>query len=98
MTLSGGGGGYKKVPPNDTRGGRGLGNVSCDIFSKILNFINVFWPAFLKEKSYFFWKTNCHTRGGGGSCQCHQMAHGGGGSKIRQKSVTYYLNGPLAYF
>jgi len=27
--------------------------------------------------------------------QCHQMTHGGGGwSKIGQKSVTYYLNGP----
>ena len=37
-----------------------------------------------------------HSRGGGGgSRQCHQMSHGGGGSKIGLKSVTYYLNGPL---
>jgi len=41
-------------------GGRGLANVSRDIFSKVLNCINVFWPAFLKEKGYFFGKSNCH--------------------------------------
>jgi len=34
---------------------------------------------------------------GRGSGQSHQMTHGGGwGSEIGQKSVTYYLNGPLA--
>ncbi len=36
--------------------------------------------------------------GAGGLSQCHQMTHGGrgpGGSKIGQKSFTYYLNGPL---
>ncbi len=27
--------------------------------------------------------------------QCHKMTQGEGGSKIGQKSVTYYLNGPL---
>jgi len=44
---------------------------------------------------------NCHvTPGGGGGCpsQCHQMTQGGGGSKIGQKSVTYYLNGPIIIF
>jgi len=30
---------------------------------------------------------------GWGSRQCHQ-----GGSKIGQKSVTYYLNGPLVFY
>jgi len=36
---------------------------------------------------------------GGGSKQCHQMTQGGGGgSKIGQKSVKYYLNGPLVTF
>jgi hypothetical protein len=35
-------------------------------------------------------------QGGEGSCcQCHQMTIGEGGSKIGQKSVTYYLNGPF---
>jgi hypothetical protein len=28
--------------------------------------------------------------------QCHLMTHGGGGSRLGQKSVTYYLNGPLS--
>jgi len=27
----------------------------------------------------------------------YQMTHGGGGSKIEQKSVTYYLNAPLMH-
>ncbi len=33
----------------------------------------------------------------GGIEQCHQMSHGvvWEGSKISQKSVTYYLNGPI---
>ncbi len=34
---------------------------------------------------------------GGGPRQSHQMTHGGGGPKIGQKRVTYYLNGPLQY-
>jgi len=34
--------------------------------------------------------------GWGGPSKCHKMTLGGGGegSKIGQKSVTYYLNGP----
>jgi len=41
-------------------------------------------------------KLSRHTQGGGSPSQCHQMTHGGGeGSKIGQKSVTFYLNGPL---
>jgi hypothetical protein len=36
-----------------------------------------------------------HTLGGGGGTgQCHQMTQGGEGSKIGEKSITYYLNGP----
>jgi len=88
------------VSPNDTRGEGGLAKVSRDSFSKILSYIHLFLTAFLKEKSYFFGKSKCHvTPVGGGPCQCHQMTHGagasGGGVKIGQKSVTYYLNGPL---
>jgi len=30
-----------------------------------------------------------------GARQCHQITHGVEGPKIGQKSVTYYLNGPL---
>ena len=33
-----------------------------------------------------------HTGEGGGTVQYHQISHGGGGSKIGQKSVTFYLN------
>jgi len=41
-----------------------LAKVSRDIFSKILNHIFVFWPAFLKEKASFLWKIKMsrHTR------------------------------------
>jgi len=48
-------------------------------------------------KSYAFCKIKIVTSHRGGPSQCHQMTHGGGrgGSKIVQKSVTYYLNGPL---
>ena len=49
-----------------TGGVRGLANVSRDIFSKILKYNNVFWPDFLKEKGYFFGKSNCHVTPGGG--------------------------------
>jgi hypothetical protein len=52
------------------------------------------------KKSYLVWKEKMsrHTGPGGGCVQrnvteCHQ---GGGGSKKCEKSVTYYLNGPLA--
>jgi len=71
-----GGGGYGKVSPNDTRRGGGLAKVSRDIFSKNLNYIQVFWTTFL------------------GKLKCH-VTWGRVGSKIGQKSVTYYLNGPL---
>jgi len=37
------------------------------------------------------WNLSRHTD----PSQCHQMTHGGGGSKIGQKSVTYYLNGSI---
>jgi len=73
----GGGRGYGKVSPNDTRGEGGLAKVSRDIFSKILSYIHVFWTAFLKEKGYFLENQNV-TSHGGGPCQCHQMTHGGG--------------------
>ncbi len=38
-----------------------------------------------------------HRGGGRGSEKCHQMSPGGrgGGSQKCEKSVTYYLNGPL---
>jgi hypothetical protein len=50
------------------------------------------------KKSYLVWKEKMsrHTGGGGGSEKCHQMSPGGrGGSKKCEKSVMYYLNGPL---
>ncbi len=55
---------------------------------------------FFKSKIFHFEK--CHvTQGGGGGARekCHQMSPGGGGggSKKCQKSVTYYLNGPLPH-
>jgi hypothetical protein len=51
-------------------------------------------------KSYVFCEIEIVTppEGGGGLSQCHQMTHGGGGSKLGQTSVTCYLNGPLNTF
>jgi hypothetical protein len=40
-------------------------------------------------------KIICHVTHGGGQGVRHQLTHGGEGSKIGQKGVTYYLNGPL---
>ncbi len=59
--------------------------------------------CFIKAtKGIIFHFEKCHvTQGGGGGRggleKCHQVSHGGGGggSKKCQKSVTYYLNGPL---
>jgi len=48
-------------------------------------------------KKYVFCKmkiVTLHQGGEGGPSQCHQMIHGGGGLKIGQKSVAYYLNDP----
>jgi len=92
VTLSGGG--IRKVSPNDTRGEGGLAKVSRDSFSKILSYIHLFLTAFLKEKSYFFGKSKCHVTGGSVPVSPNDT-WGRGGSKIGQKSVTYYLNGPL---
>ena len=82
MTLSGGPGGSKGKCHRMTQGGgRGLANVSRDIFSKILNYNNVFWPAFLKENATFLENqivTSQRGGRGGGPCKCHQMTHGGG--------------------
>ncbi len=36
-----------------------------------------------------------HPGGGGSWSQCQQMTMGEGGSKIGQKYITYYLNGPF---
>jgi hypothetical protein len=70
--------------------------VSRDIFSKKLA---TFWYFCLFKTHSFLKNLNVtsHTGGGGGggTGQCHQMTQGGRGSKIGQKSVTYYLNGPL---
>ncbi len=59
---------------------RGLAKVSSDIFSKILSYFNVYWPAFFKIKM-----SRHVTRKGGSPCQCHKMTHGEGReSKIGQ--------------
>jgi hypothetical protein len=58
-------------------------------YSKILNNIFVFWSAFSWEKGFFVEneKMSRQTR--------HQITHGEEKrSKIGQKSVTNYLNGP----
>jgi hypothetical protein len=82
VTLSGGGG-TGKCHRMTQGGGKGLANVSCDIFSKNFNYIKVFWLAFLKEKGYFFWKIKLsrHTGGGGagGSVPMSQNDTWGGG-------------------
>jgi len=46
--------------------GKGLAKVSRDIFSKILSYSHVFWPAFLKEKGYFFGKSKYYVTPGEG--------------------------------
>jgi len=58
------------------------------------HFLSIFELNFT-TKSYVFSKIIIVTsHQGGGPHQCHQMSHGEGGSKIGQKSVTYFLNGP----
>jgi len=58
-----------------------------------------FEEQFIACKKLVNWKIkNVTSQGGagGGACQSHQMKPGrleGGGPKIDQKSVTYYLNG-----
>ncbi len=67
----------------------------CGLFSKrILQFVvYIYQRIIILGKN----KMKCHTGGGGGGTeQCHQMTKRGGESKISQKSVTYYLNGPLS--
>jgi len=58
----------------------------------------LFWgkkATFLKEKCYFFLeKSKCHVTWGGVCASVTKWHMGEGGSKIGQKSVTYYLNGP----
>jgi len=68
---------------NDTRGGRGLANVTRDIFPQILNYIKVFWLDFLKEKFHFFWKIilSRHTGEGGSVPVSRNDTWGGGGLK-----------------
>ncbi len=52
-------------------------------------------PAFWKER-LVFGKSNCHvTLGWGGGGHPMNQGEGGGGGKIGQKSVTYYLTGHL---
>ncbi len=79
------------------KGEGGLAKVSCDIFSKILSHIFVFWPAFSKGKASFFENQNVTShRGLGGSASVSPNdTLGSGGSKIGHKSVTYYLNDSL---
>ncbi len=93
-----GGGGYRTVSPNASRRREGVSQSVTRHFSKILNHTFVFWPAFLKEIVYFFGKSKCHVTLGKGyvSVSPNDMHMGEGRSKIGQKSVTYYLNGPLA--
>jgi len=58
-----------------------------------LIFLSIFKLNFTAK---FFKKPYCHvTLGGGGSEPVSPNETGIGGSKIGQKSVTYYLNGPL---
>ncbi len=67
---------------------------SLGAIQRISDTLGYFWYLWLL-KTHSFGKnhTSRHTPGGGGTGQCHQMTQGG--SKIGQKSVTYYLNGPL---
>ncbi len=59
-------------------------------FSKILDHI-----FFGGKRLVFLENQNVTSHRGPGPHQCHQMTHGGGGSKIGPISVTYYLNGLL---
>jgi hypothetical protein len=81
------GGGYGKVPPNVTRWREGLANMPHDIFSKISNYIFVFWLVFSKEKGYSLKiKMSRHTMG---AAPVSPNDTWGRGSKIGQKSVAY---------
>jgi len=73
-------------------GGTGLAKVSRDISQKFRTIFLVFWPAVSKEKGLFFGgKMSHHTRGGVmGPRHCHQMTHGGGGSKIGKKCPVLF--------
>jgi len=85
------------VSPNDTRGRGGSQSVTWHFFQNF-ELYSCFFDFFFEGKRLLFLQNQNVTsqRGKGGACQWHQMTHrGGGGSKIGQKSVTYYLNGPL---
>jgi hypothetical protein len=53
-------------------------------FPKIFSRIFAFWAVFKGFKDIIFGKIK----------MSHHMGGPGGGTKISQKSVTYYLNGP----
>ncbi len=102
VTLSDGGGGrgYGTVSSNSTRGREGVSQSVAWHFNP--NFEPHFFilACFLKGR-LVFWKIKMSRKWVGeaaaGPRQCHQMTHGGEGglSKIGQKNVTYYSNGPL---
>jgi hypothetical protein len=80
-----------------TQGGGGcLQNCHVTFFSKKMKFSTVFDDIQCQFEAFNTAKIIFHVTvgGGGGPHLCHKMTHGGRGSKIGKKILTYYLNGP----
>jgi hypothetical protein len=77
----------------------GLATVSHDIFLKIFSdVLGTFFHYYYQNMFIFILKSVTSHRWGGGvwkNVTKYHMGGGGGGSKNCQKSVKYYLNGPL---
>ncbi len=92
-----GGGGVRDCVNKRHKGeGRYFQKCRVTFFWQKIDFFHSLWRHFRPISGLLSVKNNLsqHTGGGGDPCLCHQMTQGGGESKIGQKSVTYYLNGP----